>query len=104
MRILEEETFGPVAPVMTFRSTEEGVALANSTPYGLAAYLWTRDLTRAFTVSEALEYGIIGVNDGLPSTAQAPFGGVKDSGIGREGGKWGIEEYLEVKYLSFALA
>jgi len=104
MRILEEETFGPVAPVITFRSTGEAIALANSTPYGLAAYLWTRDLTRAFGVSEAVEYGIVGVNDGLPSTAQAPFGGVKDSGIGREGGKWGLEEYLEVKYLSVALA
>jgi succinate-semialdehyde dehydrogenase/glutarate-semialdehyde dehydrogenase len=103
MQILEEETFGPVAPVMTFRSAEEAVALANSTPYGLAAYLWTRDLTRAWSVSEALQFGIVGVNDGLPSTAQAPFGGVKDSGIGREGGKLGLEEYLEVKYLSLAL-
>ncbi|MGA3190305.1 MAG: NAD-dependent succinate-semialdehyde dehydrogenase [Bryobacteraceae bacterium] len=103
MIILEEETFGPVAPVMTFRSTSEAVDLANDVPYGLAAYLWTRDLSRAFQVAEALDYGIVGVNDGLPSTAQAPFGGFKYSGVGREGGKWGLEEYLEVKYVSLIL-
>jgi succinate-semialdehyde dehydrogenase/glutarate-semialdehyde dehydrogenase len=103
MLIMEEETFGPVAPLLTFKSTEEAIALANDVPYGLAAYLWTRDLTRAFQVSEALDYGIVGVNDGLPATAQAPFGGFKDSGVGREGGKWGLEEYLEVKYLSIVL-
>ncbi len=103
MRILEEETFGPVAPVLTFRTTAEAIELANGVPYGLAAYLWTRDLSRAFQVSEALDYGIVGVNDGLPSTAQAPFGGFKDSGVGREGGHWGLEEYLEVKYISIAL-
>ena len=78
--------------------------MANSVPWGLAAYLWTRDLTRAIGVSEALDFGIIGVNDGLPSTAQAPFGGFKYSGLGREGGKWGIDEYLEVKFLSIGLA
>ena len=76
---------------------------ANGTPFGLAAYLWTRDLTRAFRVSEALDFGIVGVNDGVPSTPQAPFGGVKASGLGREGGKWGIEEYLDLKYVSIAL-
>jgi succinate-semialdehyde dehydrogenase/glutarate-semialdehyde dehydrogenase len=103
MRILEEETFGPVAPVMRFSTDVEAVQLANGTPYGLAAYLWTSDLSRAFHVAEKLEYGIIGVNDGIPSSAQAPFGGVKFSGIGREGGKWGLEEYLEVKYVSAAL-
>jgi succinate-semialdehyde dehydrogenase/glutarate-semialdehyde dehydrogenase len=103
MRILEEETFGPVAPVLTFTSEADAIAQANDTPYGLAAYLSTRDLSRAFRVSEALDYGIVGVNDGVPSTAQAPFGGFKNSGIGREGGLWGIEEYLEVKYTSFAL-
>jgi succinate-semialdehyde dehydrogenase/glutarate-semialdehyde dehydrogenase len=103
MRILEEETFGPVAPVMRFSSDAEAVQLANDVPYGLAAYLWTRDLSRAFRVAEQLEYGIVGVNDGLPSAAQAPFGGLKYSGIGREGGKWGLEEYLEVKYISAAL-
>jgi succinate-semialdehyde dehydrogenase/glutarate-semialdehyde dehydrogenase len=103
MRILEEETFGPVAPIMRFSTDAEAIELANDVPYGLAAYLWTRDLSRAFRVAEMLEYGIIGLNDGLPSAAQAPFGGMKYSGIGREGGKWGLEEYLEVKYISAAL-
>jgi succinate-semialdehyde dehydrogenase/glutarate-semialdehyde dehydrogenase len=103
MRILEEETFGPVAPVMRFSTDAEAIELANDVPYGLAAYLWTRDLSRAFRVAETLDYGIIGLNDGLPSAAQAPFGGIKYSGIGREGGKWGLDEYLEVKYISAAL-
>jgi succinate-semialdehyde dehydrogenase/glutarate-semialdehyde dehydrogenase len=103
MRILEEETFGPVAPVVKFERDAEAVAAANGTPFGLAAYLWTRDLSRAFRVSEALDFGIVGVNDGVPSTPQAPFGGVKASGLGREGGKWGIEEYLDLKYVSIAL-
>jgi succinate-semialdehyde dehydrogenase/glutarate-semialdehyde dehydrogenase len=104
MRILEEETFGPVAPIVRFDRDAEAVAAANATPFGLAAYLWTRDLSRAFRVSEALDFGIVGVNDGVPSTAQAPFGGVKASGLGREGGKWGIEEFLDLKYISIALA
>ena len=103
MRILDEETFGPVAPIVTFTSEAAVVAAANNTPYGLAAYLWTRDLGRAFRVSEALDYGIVGINDGLPATPHAPFGGVKASGIGREGGRWGLEEYLDVKYVSIAL-
>ncbi|MDH4066988.1 MAG: aldehyde dehydrogenase family protein, partial [Acidobacteriota bacterium] len=103
MRILEEETFGPVAPVIRFSQDDDAVRQANDTPYGLAAYLWTRDLSRAFRVAEALEYGIVGVNDGLPSTAQAPFGGVKMSGVGREGGKWGLEEFLDLKFISIAL-
>jgi succinate-semialdehyde dehydrogenase/glutarate-semialdehyde dehydrogenase len=103
MRILEEETFGPVAPLVRFSADAEAVAQANGTPFGLAAYLWTRDLTRAFRVSEALDFGIVGVNDGLPSAPQAPFGGVKASGLGREGGKWGIEEFLDLKYVSIAL-
>ena len=103
MRILEEETFGPVAPIVSFTSEADVVAAANNTPYGLAAYLWTRDLGRAFRVAEALDYGIIGVNDGLPATPHAPFGGVKASGIGREGGRWGLEEYLDVKYVSIVL-
>lgn len=103
MEILTEETFGPVAPVLAFDDEDEVIRLANDTPYGLAAYVYTRDLSRAFRVSEALEYGIVGVNDGAPSSAQAPFGGTKDSGIGREGGKWGLEEYLELRYVSIAL-
>ena len=103
MRILGEETFGPVAPVIRFRDEQDVIRRANDTPVGLAAYLWTRDLSRAFRVTEALEYGIVGINDGVPSTAQAPFGGVKHSGLGREGGKWGIEEYLDIKYVSMTV-
>jgi succinate-semialdehyde dehydrogenase / glutarate-semialdehyde dehydrogenase len=103
MRILQEETFGPIAPLVRFTADAEAVAQANCTPFGLAAYLWTRDLTRAFRVAEALDFGIVGVNDGVPSTPQAPFGGVKASGLGREGGKWGIEEFLDLKYVSIAL-
>ncbi len=103
MRILGEETFGPVAPVMRFGDEQDVIRQANDSPVGLAAYLWTRDLSRAFRVAEALEYGIVGINDGVPSTAQAPFGGVKHSGLGREGGKWGIDEYLDMKYVSMTI-
>jgi succinate-semialdehyde dehydrogenase/glutarate-semialdehyde dehydrogenase len=105
MKVLEEETFGPVAPIVPFKEETEAVALANATSYGLAAYLWTKDLARAFRVSEALEYGMVGVNDGVPSAMApgAPFGGMKDSGVGREGGRWGLEEYLEVKLVSIGL-
>jgi succinate-semialdehyde dehydrogenase / glutarate-semialdehyde dehydrogenase len=103
MLLMQEETFGPVAPMTTFRDEEEAIRLANATSYGLAAYLWTRDLGRAFRVAESLEYGIVGLNDGVPSTAQAPFGGVKNSGLGREGGHWGIDEFLDIKYVSLSL-
>ncbi len=103
MRILEEETFGPVAPIMTFSDDAEAVTAANNVPVGLAAYIWTRDLGRAYRMSEALEYGIVGINDGIPATPQAPFGGVKNSGIGREGGHWGLHEFLDVQYVSTAI-
>lgn len=103
MRIMREETFGPVAPVLRFDDEAEAVARANDTPFGLAAYVWTRDVGRTFRVSEALEYGIVGVNDPVPSTAQAPFGGVKASGLGREQGRWGLEAYLEGKFTSVRL-
>lgn len=103
MLIMREETFGPVAPVIPFDTEAEAIRAANDTPFGLAAYLWTKDLSRAMRVSEKLEYGIVGLNDPVPSTAQAPFGGVKQSGIGREGGHWGIEEYLYVKYISMGV-
>lgn len=99
MRVAHEETFGPVAPLFRFKTEEEAIALANNTPYGLAAYFYSRDLGRAWRVSEALEYGMVGVNEGIISTPIAPFGGVKESGIGREGSKYGIEEYLEIKYV-----
>jgi succinate-semialdehyde dehydrogenase / glutarate-semialdehyde dehydrogenase len=103
MRIMREETFGPVAPIMVFDDERDVIARANDTPYGLAAYVWTRDASRIFRVTEALDYGLIGVNDGLPPTPQAPFGGMKDSGFGREGGKWGLEAYLETKFVSLKL-
>src|SRR5215510_2137048 len=99
MAVAREETFGPVAPLFRFRSEAEAVELANSTEFGLAAYFYGRDVARVWRVAEALEYGIVGINTGLISTEVAPFGGMKESGIGREGSKYGIEEYLEVKYL-----
>jgi succinate-semialdehyde dehydrogenase / glutarate-semialdehyde dehydrogenase len=104
MRLMHEETFGPVAPILSFGSDEEAIQAANDTPYGLAAYFYTNDLSRAFKVAERLDYGIVGVNDGLPSVPHVPFGGMKFSGVGREGGKWGLEEFLEVKYVSMALS
>ncbi|KQL55813.1 MULTISPECIES: NAD-dependent succinate-semialdehyde dehydrogenase [Bacillaceae] len=103
MACMVEETFGPVAPIATFKEEEEVIERANESIYGLAAYVFTKDINQAFRVSEALEYGIVGLNDGGPSAAQAPFGGFKQSGIGREGGKQGMEEYLETKYVSFKL-
>jgi succinate-semialdehyde dehydrogenase/glutarate-semialdehyde dehydrogenase len=98
-KLMHEETFGPVAPLIRFTSEDEVIRMANDTEFGLASYFYTRDLGRAWRVGEALEYGIVGVNEGIISTEVAPFGGVKQSGIGREGSKYGIEEYLEVKYL-----
>ena len=98
MRMASEETFGPVAPIYRFDHEAEAVQLANDTPYGLAAYFYTEDLSRTFRVYEALDYGIIGANTGIISTEVAPFGGVKESGLGREGGPHGIEEFLETKY------
>ena len=100
MKVAKEETFGPVAPLFSFDTEEEAIAMANDTEFGLASYFYSRDIGRCLRVAEALEYGIVGVNDGLPSTAVAPFGGVKQSGLGREGSKYGIEDFLEVKYLS----
>jgi succinate-semialdehyde dehydrogenase / glutarate-semialdehyde dehydrogenase len=98
--IFHEETFGPVAPLFRFKTEEEAIRLANDTQFGLAAYFYTRDIGRIFRVGEALEYGIIGINEGIISTAEAPFGGMKSSGLGREGSKYGIEDYLEIKYLA----
>ncbi len=98
--IFREETFGPVAPLFRFKTEEEAIRLANDTEFGLASYFYARDVGRIFRVAEALEYGIVGINEGIISTAEAPFGGMKASGLGREGSKYGIEEYLEVKYLT----
>jgi succinate-semialdehyde dehydrogenase/glutarate-semialdehyde dehydrogenase len=99
MLIFREETFGPVAPVFRFKTEEDAIQLANDTEFGLAAYFYGRDIGRVWRVAEALEYGIVGINEGLISTEVAPFGGVKESGNGREGSKYGIEDYLEIKYL-----
>ncbi|MCO5093875.1 NAD-dependent succinate-semialdehyde dehydrogenase [Denitratimonas tolerans] len=99
MRIAHEETFGPVAPLFRFRDEREAIALANDDQAGLAGYFYTRDLARAFRVAEALECGIVGVNTGLISTAVAPFGGIKQSGMGREGSKYGLDDYTQIKYL-----
>jgi succinate-semialdehyde dehydrogenase/glutarate-semialdehyde dehydrogenase len=101
MLISREETFGPVAPVFRFADEAEAVSIANDSPYGLAAYFYARDLARVWRVAEHLEYGMVGVNTGAISTELAPFGGVKESGIGREGSHYGIEEFLEVKYVLF---
>jgi succinate-semialdehyde dehydrogenase/glutarate-semialdehyde dehydrogenase len=99
MAVAREETFGPVAPLFRFKTEADAIALANDTEFGLAAYFYGRDVGRIFRVAEALEYGIVGINTGIISTEVAPFGGVKESGLGREGSKYGLEEFLEIKYL-----
>ncbi|NRD76271.1 NAD-dependent succinate-semialdehyde dehydrogenase [Bacillus sp. BRMEA1] len=103
MECMRDEIFGPLAPISTFKTEEEVIERANNSCFGLAAYVYTDNLSRAFRITEQLEYGIVGLNDALPSVAQAPFGGFKESGLGREGGHFGIEEFLEVKYISIGL-
>ncbi len=104
MQMAREETFGPLAPVIRFNTDDEVIAMANDTPFGLASYLFTRNINRAFRIAEAIEAGMVGLNTGMISTELAPFGGIKQSGLGREGGRQGIEEYLETKYLCMELA
>ena len=99
MAVFREETFGPLAALFRFESEAEALALANDTPYGLAAYFYTADLGRAWRVAEGLEYGMVGVNEGVISTEVAPFGGVKESGLGREGSHYGVDEFVEAKYV-----
>jgi succinate-semialdehyde dehydrogenase/glutarate-semialdehyde dehydrogenase len=99
MKIAHEETFGPVSALFRFSTEDEAVALANDTEFGLAAYFYTQDAARVWRVGEALEYGIVGINEGIISTEVAPFGGVKESGLGREGSRYGIEDFLEIKYM-----
>ena len=99
MAVASEETFGPVAPLFRFDTEAEVVAAANDTEFGLASYFYSRDIARVWRVSEALEYGMVGINTGLISTAEAPFGGVKMSGLGREGSRHGLDDFMELKYL-----
>jgi succinate-semialdehyde dehydrogenase/glutarate-semialdehyde dehydrogenase len=99
MKVAREETFGPLAPIFRFSTEEEAIAMGNDTEFGLAAYVYTKDLGRAWRAGEGLDYGMVGINEGIISTAVAPFGGIKQSGIGREGSKYGIEDYVEIKYM-----
>ncbi|MBT6828707.1 MAG: aldehyde dehydrogenase family protein, partial [Rhodospirillaceae bacterium] len=99
MKVAREETFGPLAPLFRFKTDDEAVQLANDTEFGLAAYFYSRDIGRIWRIAEQLEYGIVGINAGIISTEVAPFGGMKESGIGREGSKYGLDEFMEVKYL-----
>jgi succinate-semialdehyde dehydrogenase/glutarate-semialdehyde dehydrogenase len=99
MMFAKEEIFGPLAPVFRFETEEEAVEMANATVFGLASYVYTRDLARAFRLNEALQYGMIGINSGLITTVEAPFGGIKESGMGKEGGSQGLEDYLDTKYV-----
>ena len=103
MKVTKEETFGPVAPLFRFKDEAEAIRMANDTEFGLASYFYARDIGRIWRVSEGLEYGIVGINSGIISTEVAPFGGVKESGLGREGSKYGIEDYLEIKYLCMTI-
>jgi succinate-semialdehyde dehydrogenase / glutarate-semialdehyde dehydrogenase len=103
MKVAQEETFGPLAPLFRFESEDEVIAHANDTIYGLACYFYTRDIGRITRVQEKLEYGMVGVNTGIISTEVAPFGGVKQSGLGREGSRHGIEDYLEMKYICLSI-
>lgn len=104
MVIMNEETFGPVAPIQKVETVEEAIALANDTPYGLAAYVFTESVSIGTRLIEQLNFGIVGWNDGTPSAVQAPFGGMKESGVGREGGREGIEAFLESQYVSIAIS
>jgi succinate-semialdehyde dehydrogenase/glutarate-semialdehyde dehydrogenase len=99
MAVFRNEIFGPVAPVIRFSTEEEVVAMANDTEFGLASYFYTRDIGRVWRVAENLDYGIVGINEGIISNEMAPFGGVKESGSGREGSKYGMDDYLEIKYM-----
>ena len=103
MAVAREETFGPLAPLFRFEDEAEVIRQANDTEFGLAAYFYARDLGRVFRVAEALEYGMVGINTGVISTEVAPFGGMKSSGLGREGSKYGLDEYLEIKYLCMGM-
>jgi succinate-semialdehyde dehydrogenase / glutarate-semialdehyde dehydrogenase len=103
MVLAREETFGPLAPLFRFESVDDVIQLANATEFGLASYFYAKDLSRVFKVAEALDYGMVGINTGLISTEVAPFGGVKQSGHGREGSKYGIEDYLDIKYLCLSV-
>jgi succinate-semialdehyde dehydrogenase / glutarate-semialdehyde dehydrogenase len=101
MLVAKEETFGPLAPLFRFKTTDDVIQFANDTEFGLAGYFYTRDVGRAWRVAETLEYGMVGVNTGMISTEVAPFGGVKQSGIGREGSKYGLDDFTEMKYVCF---
>ena len=103
MKVAQEETFGPLAPLFKFKDEDQVIAMANDTIFGLAAYFYANNLSRVYKVSEALEYGIVGVNTGIISTEVAPFGGIKQSGLGREGSHHGIEDYLEMKYVCMSV-
>ncbi len=103
MKVAREETFGPLAPLFRFETEDEAIAMANDTEFGLASYFYARDVGRIFRVSEALEYGIVGANTGIISTEVAPFGGIKESGIGREGSRYGIDDFTEMKYVCLGI-